>query len=907
MMEVQHGESASSWLQRLLADSKAHGLSYVDVEPFLSPYFDPQEYANTIIDAPASGLASTSRQSSATAAAVEGANWLPQAGRFEGDLSVALGRLNLAIEDVDRLVRDEVTSNASTLLAHTTTLLDLRPMLATLTSSLASLDTHQDKLVARISAPRQALQSQTHRLSRMRSAQTLVRQAQRLVRLLRRLQGQLQGLGDRRNDNKERLEKLGEEDGEEDGGAASVAVDDILDAESGEQAGRGLSRAALTVAEILTMLPSSLDQQQPETISIAKEEQDGTGVEDQSILLSLAFVQHCIPMVEQARERVTDLMEDMIVRGLRDLSPTLLSTSLQTAFNLGRLTDLVRDLLADLTDVVRDRVRAAFDMDTLARELGSKEPLAPHSTAYRARRGEFSSASNQRWSNAIWHRLETLVIGEMGAVCSKVYTLERVLSLKNDSVTRSNYLEQAINALGDRPSTMFWSTLGSAIEAEARRCNSSFLVQTLEQGYPRLLRIFQEFYAKVSVFTSTSYSHTQQSPETLVILRSLARFEESFMAKSSSRFASMLDNSFTARQVPGPKEAIALSKLALSELDAARLDPLLLHAVGKIVCDRLDEATRRIEALVIRDNSTQPMQQLNRSHVQNASLSGAAYQLGLGLQRVAEQGPLEYRSRMLELYERVQEINRSKLIEPTAQSVCKELSDVMSRMHYVDFSLDRDAVSGSGSAYMADLSDRLWFVREQLLVQYDIPTGTLLLRIAKHALHSFVMHASLIRPLAEGGKLKLTSDMTELEFSVSQLLASAHHVPAPLSMADCGVEFRALRTFRHLLFMDVGNWTSPEEELRAGLSPLAAAHHIVCRSQTIPLPHELHKWSRVEYLRWLDSHSQQDGMQLIKGCLEVWRADSTNEEESKQGKLHDDGPLAVCLDRIVYAADDGSS
>jgi len=149
---------SSSWLEDTLTQSKTHGPSYIDIEPFLQDDFDPQEYANSIIEAPT--VSQTPRrkviggdsQDNSTLSKELSANWLPQSGRVEGDLSVALGRLNVAIDDVDRLVREEVTQNASTLLKHTTTLLDLRPTLNILTASLDTLDNHQAKLVAKISA-----------------------------------------------------------------------------------------------------------------------------------------------------------------------------------------------------------------------------------------------------------------------------------------------------------------------------------------------------------------------------------------------------------------------------------------------------------------------------------------------------------------------------------------------------------------------------------------------------------------------------------------------------------------------------------------------------------------------------------------------------------------------------------
>lgn len=128
-----------------------------------------------------------------------------------------------------------------------------------------------------------------------------------------------------------------------------------------------------------------------------RDDKDEESMDDVPTLTALDFIRDYLPAIDDARQTVTDMMEDMVVRGLRDLvsspcllsgsrprstpdlhcativqSPTLLSASLQTAYNLGSLPDLVRDLLADLTDVIRERIRAAFDMASLGRELGLK-------------------------------------------------------------------------------------------------------------------------------------------------------------------------------------------------------------------------------------------------------------------------------------------------------------------------------------------------------------------------------------------------------------------------------------------------------------------------------------------------------------------------------------------------------
>lgn len=606
-------------------------------------------------------------------------------------------------------------------------------------------------------------------------------------------------------------------------------------------------------------------------------------------------------MVDEARGRVTDLMEDMVVRGLRDLSPSMLSTSLQTAFNLGQLTELVRDLVTDLTDVVRDRVRSAFDMQTLTRELGSREPAALQPPSYRARRGDQVAGQQQRWVSALWTRLETLVIGEMGAICSKVYTLERVLSLKNDPESGANYLKLAMPQLGDRPSAIFWTTLGDAVEGQARRASSPFLLQSLETGYPRLLRLFQEFFAKISVYTGTVYTYATQSPETMIVLRSLSRFEDIHLSKSKKRMEAIVAP-WSPRQVPGVKEALALVRAAADELDASQQDPLLQRAVGTIVVDWLERAVWRLDDLVLRDADAASLAGIGPSQLQNAAVTSAAYHLLSGLRQLTAQTPANVTSRVASLTAKLETLYDNELIEPlVGGAICKDVSEIIARMHYVDFGLDRDAVSGSGSAYMADLSERTWYVREQLLVHYQVPTRQWLLRIAQHALRQFVMHASLLRPLAEGGKLKLTADMTELEFSISQLLASARSdkasaAPVP-NMADCGDDFKALRAFRQMLFADVLKMV-PADALRNGLPVLAAAHHVVARSATIPLPHTARKWTAAEYVRWLGDNggSAMEGQHLVRDVVETWRNDRSHDAHQA------DHALADCVGRFLDAA-----
>ena len=66
-------------------------------------------------------------------------------------------------------------------------------------------------------------------------------------------------------------------------------------------------------------------------------------------------------------------------------------------------------------------------------------------------------------------------------------------------------------------------------------------------------------------------------------------------------------------------------------------------------------------------------------------------------------------------------------------------------------------------------------------------------------MRSFVLNASIARPLGEDGKLQLTSDMTELEFALSSFMAEGSTKNKRGSKLDIiGGDYRALRAMRYL-------------------------------------------------------------------------------------------------------------
>lgn len=191
--------------------------------------------------------------------------------------------------------------------------------------------------------------------------------------------------------------------------------------------------------------------------------------------------------------------------------------------------------------------------------------------------------------------------------------------------------------------------------------------------------------------------------------------------------------------------------------------------------------------------------------------------------------------------------------------------------------------------------------------------------MTKYALERFAWQASLLHPLGEGGKLKLTSDMTELEFAASQLLASVGgggslHGGSTgggggLTTADCGDSFKALRIFRPMLFYDLAKFelkdrAAPGEDgeldeqregdklLRAssGLNPLIVAHHLLGRCNS-----RAKKGSKVFPWQLLDSvkdvgKTRQEYLSFI----EKESSDSVSTKSSEPAM----SVIARCIDRL---------
>lgn len=179
----------------------------------------------------------------------------------------------------------------------------------------------------------------------------------------------------------------------------------------------------------------------------------------------------------------------------------------------------------------------------------------------------------------------------------------------------------------------------------------------MSTSYPRLLRLFQEFFSKIAVHTDTVYTLAQQSPETILTLRAIQPFENLYLTRSRNRLNEAVMSAFSlaataassqlsqdggaaggaaggggagAAAVPTASGGLMLARAVVNELDAARFDPLLAKAVAKGSARAIDAFVNKAEALVSPFRSRFRFREFVVS--QSLLLSGVSFARGPSLQ-----------------------------------------------------------------------------------------------------------------------------------------------------------------------------------------------------------------------------------------------------------------------------------
>ncbi|KAJ1063197.1 hypothetical protein K5549_012672 [Capra hircus] len=210
-------------------------------------------------------------------------------------------------------------------------------------------------------------------------------------------------------------------------------------------------------------------------------------------------------------------------------------------------------------------------------------------------------------------------------------------------------------------------------------------------------------------------------------------------------------------------------------------------------------------------------------------------------------------------------------VQPLLTSVGDAIEAIIITMHQEDFS---GSLPSSGkpdvpcSLYMKELQGFIVRVMNDYFKHFECSDFVFdnTEAIAQRAIELFIRNASLIRPLGEGGKMRLAADFAQMELAVG---------PFCRRVSDLGKSYRMLRSFRPLLFQ-----TSEHVASSPALGDIIPFSIIIQFLFTrappeLKSPFQRAEWSHARFSQWLDDHpSEKDRLLLIRQLeeskVQVW-------------------------------------
>ncbi|KIO22676.1 hypothetical protein M407DRAFT_27784 [Tulasnella calospora MUT 4182] len=159
-----------------------------DYSVFSNPDFDANEYANAVL----AGEPYPPPPKSKSRGTTTNATIASEAAKE--DISVALGKLTLGIDDVSQQLRSLVTQHHEALLSEAASVHQLEGSLQSVRQGLSELGVSLEKLRLKIRVPYQNLSAHVIRIQRLQLAADVLRRTSRFVLVARRLDFQMNEL-----------------------------------------------------------------------------------------------------------------------------------------------------------------------------------------------------------------------------------------------------------------------------------------------------------------------------------------------------------------------------------------------------------------------------------------------------------------------------------------------------------------------------------------------------------------------------------------------------------------------------------------------------------------------------------------------------------------------------------------
>ncbi|KAG8439924.1 hypothetical protein GDO86_005914 [Hymenochirus boettgeri] len=500
---------------------------------------------------------------------------------------------------------------------------------------------------------------------------------------------------------------------------------------------------------------------------------------------------------------------------------------------------------------------------------------------------------------ALWTNMEKLM-DQIYAACVQVQHLQKVLVKKRDPVSHVCFIDEITKDGHLDILFTFWNSVTQILSSQFEKATNSsmFLKQAFEGEYPKLLRLYNDLWKRLQQYSQNlqgtfsnsgnsdfipELQQTEDDTQDMFITKkdvdpektlkdSLQSYEAAYLSKSLSRLFDPINLVFPpgGRNPPSADELDSIIKTIGSEMNVAAVDSDLCWAVSKNIAKTIQLYGVKSEQLLsTQGDASQVIGPLTEGQRRNVAVVNSLHRLHQSVLKVISgQGSLPVAAEQtISSALKIIFSLMGNAVQPLLNSVSDSVEAIIITMHQEDFSGN---VSNSGkpdvpcSLYMKELQGFIARVMtdyfrhfECLDFVYDNTEA-----IAQRAIELFIRNASLLRPLGEGGKMRLAADFAQMELAVAPLCRR---------VADLGKSYRLLRSFRPLLFQTsehIANSTSVGD-----IIPYSVILQFLFTRAPPDLksPYQRAEWSIARFSQWLDDHpSEKDRVVLIKGALEAY-------------------------------------
>lgn len=616
--------------------------------------------------------------------------------------------------------------------------------------------------------------------------------------------------------------------------------------------------------------------------------------------------------IRKHRNTVEKIAKNMLTEGLQSHNQNQVVTSVQVFYCMGMLNNVVTQIVTNAEQQITKSIKDALDVQYLTQV--SNEQSKIRGAPGRAAMPSLGNLSTFR--SKLWSSLENLFESSVYRHCIQIALLERMLNKKmRDNLALSSQYSTYADLLPENMRTLtvnIWNNITSLLAKQLiiASQSTSFLKQTLEGEYPKFLRLYLDLCKKLQAaeqVTDQGDSYVLRENEdksnsgNFSFNRNVVTpFENAYLSCSVSRLLDPVNLMFSGETVPSHEEVDALIRTVTSELSVSLVDINLSRTVARNISKTIRLFCLKCEQMVVTGGeATQVIDASTPGQVTNVSIANLLHYLQGQVNRVLTNMknslPAESVTIVLEALANTENLTKS-IINPLLASISDAIEAIILTIHNEDYSMmnitpqntstSSKKVDPTCSLYMKELQGFISRAVTHYLVPFhnqEVVSKTCV-PVAGRCIDLFLRHTSLVRPLGDGGRMKLAADFAQMELAVAPLCRQ---------LAELGHSYKTLRALRPLLFM------TPEHTANCAAVGEVIPHSLVLLSlfsrgpTELPSPHQSANWSISRFSQWLDCHpSEQERLELISGALQRYQQTVRQKGDTK---FHDVYPIMVNL------------